>query len=67
LQKQGFSYFQAFYETLLAFKGEIITLKDGQSSLQGVCHSITQDGKLNLQLSNGQFIAIYAGEIKPYD
>lgn len=64
LQSQGFSAFLPEYEKLLAYKGQPITCHDGLQPIKGICHSITSDGKLNLELPEGKMAIISAGEIK---
>lgn len=63
LQNKGFAAFLPAYEELLAYKGQPITCHDGHKAIKGICHSVAPDGKLNLQLPNGEFIHISAGEI----
>lgn len=63
LQSKGFSAFVSAYEELLAYKGQMITCHNGLQPIKGICHSITPDGQLNLQLPDGQCVRISAGEI----
>ncbi len=64
LQTQGFEPFRFSYEQQLAFKGEMITCHDGHRNIRGICHSINQDGRLNLLLPNGEKVLLSAGEVK---
>lgn len=64
LTSKGFEPFRPFYEELLAFKGEQISCSDGIKTIQGICHSINSDGKLNLLLSDGHMKTLSAGELK---
>lgn len=64
LQEQGFKPFQATYEALLAYKGKTISSSDGVKQFTGICHSINEEGRLNLLLPSGEMIALTAGEIK---
>lgn len=64
LQKKGFEPFRLFYDELLAYKGQTITCEDGAVKLQGICHSINKEGRLNLILPSGEQKTLLAGEIK---
>lgn len=63
LQKKGFSPFQEKYTELLAYKGKTISFFDGVAQRKGICHSITPEGQLKLQLPSGELITLSAGEI----
>jgi biotin-(acetyl-CoA carboxylase) ligase len=60
---QGFKPFSARFEQHLMYKGEQITCNDGHSQRTGICHSINDDGTLNLLLPSGQTITLSSGEI----
>src|SRR5579872_5754428 len=47
LQKKGFEPFRETYESLLAFRGQTIVCENGQVKLEGICHSINNEGRLN--------------------
>jgi len=64
LQEKGFAPFHRAYEDLLAFKGAQLTCTDGIRTIQGICHSINSDGKLNLLLPDGTLTTLSAGELK---
>ncbi|MBP7074373.1 MAG: biotin--[acetyl-CoA-carboxylase] ligase [Rhabdochlamydiaceae bacterium] len=63
LQESGFAPFQKQFNELLAYKGEQITVQLPQKKIQGICESITPEGRLQLRLSDGEFLLISAGEI----
>jgi BirA family transcriptional regulator, biotin operon repressor / biotin---[acetyl-CoA-carboxylase] ligase len=63
LQTEGFKPFKQIYENLLAYKGETINFHKGNQTIQGICESITEEGKLNLRLPNGELVTLSAGEI----
>lgn len=65
LELEGFEGFQSYYNSLLAFKGNTITIKDGNRSFQGICKGASKTGKLILLLPSGKEIEIYSGEIPP--
>ncbi len=65
LELEGFESFQSYYNSLLAFKDEPITIKDGSRSFQGICKGSTKTGKLILLLPSGKEVEIYSGEIPP--
>lgn len=64
LLTNGFEPFRASYENLLAYKGESIACNDGLKMIQGICHSINADGKLNLLLPDGRVATLSSGELK---
>jgi BirA family transcriptional regulator, biotin operon repressor / biotin---[acetyl-CoA-carboxylase] ligase len=64
LHAHEFAPFVPAYEQLLAYKGQSITCHDGLHPIKGICHSITADGRLNLELPDGKIVPISAGEIK---
>ncbi|MBI2742704.1 MAG: biotin--[acetyl-CoA-carboxylase] ligase [Chlamydiales bacterium] len=63
LEKKGFSAFQEAYQARLAFAGQTITCADGMQNTRGTCHSVRDDGRLNLLLPNGSMTTVSAGEI----
>ncbi len=64
LEKEGFSPFLKEYESLLAFRGKQISCTDGLKTVEGICHSINKEGRLNVQLANGKLTTLSAGEVK---
>ena len=62
-KKNGFTPFHSEIEHLLAYKGEPIRCFDGVKEWQGICHSLTADGRLNLLLPNGQIHTLLSGDI----
>ena len=63
LEKEGFAHFQATYQDLLAFKGQVISWSDGVKALKGICHSVSEEGHLNIITSNGEMVSLHAGEL----
>ncbi len=63
LKKSGFAPFQAPFESLLAYKGQEITCRDGTQTIKGICHSITKDGRLQLLLPSGEIKLLMSGEV----
>lgn len=63
LQQQGFAPFHRRFLALLAYKEELITLHLPHKEIQGICDSITSDGKLKLRLPSGEFRTFSSGEI----
>jgi len=63
LQLRGFAPFQTRFLELLAYRGESITVHLPQEDVQGICDSITPDGRLKLRLPSGKFLTFSAGEI----
>ena len=64
LEKEGFSFFYKTYQDLLAFKGHVISWSDGVKTIKGICHSISEDGLLNIITATGETIALSSGELK---
>jgi BirA family biotin operon repressor/biotin-[acetyl-CoA-carboxylase] ligase len=62
-KKEGFTPFHNQYENLLAYKGHTIHCFDGQKEWVGVCHSITNDGQLNLYLPNKEILTLSSGDL----
>lgn len=63
LQKKGFTFFRSYYEKHLAFKGQMITVQDGNRTIQGLCHTLSPQGNLIILSSSGEQIEIYAGSV----
>ena len=63
LKKSGFEPFQVPFENILAYKGQEITCRDGTQTIKGICHAITKDGRLELQLASGEIKILMAGEV----
>ena len=63
LMKSGFAPFQVPFENLLAYKGQEISCRDGTQTIKGICHAITQDGRLELLLPTGEIKLLMAGEL----
>lgn len=63
-KKEGFTPFHSQFENLLAYKGQTIRCFDGKKEWVGICHSITNDGQLNLYLPNKEIHTILSGDIK---
>lgn len=66
LERHGFVYFQKDYEELLAYKGQLMSWSDGIRNIKGICHSISEDGKLNLIIPSGEMLSLSAGELKTF-
>ena len=64
-KKDGFTPFHSQFENLLAYKGQTIRCLDGKKEWVGICHSVTNDGQLNLYLPNKEIHTILSGDIKP--
>lgn len=60
----GFTPFHSLFENLLAHKGEQIRCFDGKKTWEGMCHSLTMDGQLNLYLPDKTMHTITSGDIK---
>lgn len=59
---EGFLPFHTFYNQHLIHKGSVISFFDGKKTQEGIFHSVTECGKLNLQLPNQLFLTYYSGE-----
>ena len=63
-KKGGFALFHSQFEKLLAYKGQMIRCFDGKKEWSGVCHSLTNDGQLNLYLPDKTIHTVLSGDIK---
>lgn len=61
--KEGFTPFHCQFENLMAYKGEPVTCYDGQKEWKGICHSLCNDGQLNIYLPNGDIKTLSSGDI----
>lgn len=62
-KKGGFEPFHHRYENLMAFKGKTIHCFDGKKEWIGICHSLSNDGQLNLLLLDHTIQTISAGDL----
>lgn len=62
--KDGFTPFYSQFENLLSYVGETIECFDGEKKWIGICHSITNEGELNLYLPNGEIKTLQSGEVQ---
>lgn len=60
---QGFAPFLCEYENLMAYIGEEICCENQGKKWVGICHSLTNDGQLNLYLPNKEIIALQAADV----
>ena len=63
LELEGFESFQAYYNSILAFKNQSISIKSDRNSILGICKGSTKEGKLLMLLPSGQEIEIFSGEL----
>jgi BirA family biotin operon repressor/biotin-[acetyl-CoA-carboxylase] ligase len=64
LRAEGFAPFYSRFDGLMALKGQTVRCFDGQKEWVGVCHSLTVDGQLNLQLPDKTMHVVRSGDIK---
>lgn len=62
-KQKGFDPFYYPFENLLAFRGETIRCFDGKKEWVGICHSLTNEGKLNLYLPDHTMVTLSAGNL----
>jgi BirA family biotin operon repressor/biotin-[acetyl-CoA-carboxylase] ligase len=62
-KKEGFTPFHSAFENLLAYKGQTIRCFDGKKTWEGICHSLTYDGQLNLYLPDKTMHTILSGDV----
>lgn len=63
-KKEGFTPFHSQFENLLAYKGETVRCFDGKKEWIGICHSLTNDGQLNLYLPDKTIHAVLSGDLR---
>lgn len=63
-KQHGFTPFHDAFEKLLAFKGQTIRCFDGKKTWEGIFHSLTEDGQLNLQLPDHTLHVISSGDVE---
>jgi BirA family biotin operon repressor/biotin-[acetyl-CoA-carboxylase] ligase len=63
-KKKGFAPFHKTFESLLALKGQTIHCFDGKTTWTGICHSLTEEGQLNLLLPDQSIRTISSGDIQ---
>ena len=66
-KREGFSPFHSQLENLLTYRGKTIRCFDGKKEWIGICHSITNDGQLNLYLPDGKMHVVFSGELLSSD
>ncbi|MBS0627087.1 MAG: biotin--[acetyl-CoA-carboxylase] ligase [Verrucomicrobia bacterium] len=64
LSSKGFAFFASFYNDRLAFKEQLIQVKDGAITRKGICKGVSPEGSLLLELSSGELIKISSGKIE---
>ena len=64
-KKEGFSPFWHQLDELLALKGRTIRCFDGENHWTGICQGISPDGRLKLELPNGELKLLASGDIEP--
>jgi len=64
-EKEGFTPFHSPFENLLAYKGQTVRCFDGKKIWTGICHSLTNEGQLNLYLPDKTIHTVLSGDVKP--
>lgn len=63
LETKGFASFHSYYTSHLISKGKQVLVKEGSSSINGLCLGITEEGKLLLELPCGTQKEICSGYV----
>ncbi len=63
-KKRGFEPFHHQFENLMALKGKTVHCFDGKKEWAGICHSLSNDGQLNLLLPDHTIRTLSAGDIR---
>lgn len=63
-QKEGFTPFHDPFQNLLLYRGEMITVETEGKKIQGILHSISVEGMLNLCLKNHEIQSISSGTLR---
>ena len=61
---QGFEPFHKTFEDLMLYKGEQITCRIADQQYEGICHSLTSSGALNLLLPSQKMMVISSADIE---
>lgn len=64
-KEAGFRPFHPFFNTRLAYRGKKVKVLEGEKEWIGICDSITLDGKLKIELENGEYYDFAAGILTP--
>ncbi len=62
-KKEGFTPFYKTFDQLLALKGQMVRCDDGKNVWVGICHSLREDGQLNLLLKDNTIHTVLSGDI----
>ncbi len=62
-KREGFAPFHSLFNSILAMKGQAVTLFDGQTTWSGICDSVTPQGELRLLLPLGQTKTFTSGDV----
>ncbi len=62
-KRSGFAPFHDQFESLMAYKGKAVRVFDGQTTWEGVCHSVTGEGQLNLLLPDHSIRTLSTGDM----
>lgn len=62
-KEKGFTPFLCEYENLMAYIGKTVICKNDQQEWIGTCHSLSNEGQLNVCLPNGELVTLSSAEI----
>ncbi|PIS00354.1 MAG: biotin--[acetyl-CoA-carboxylase] ligase [Chlamydiae bacterium CG10_big_fil_rev_8_21_14_0_10_35_9] len=62
-KERGFVPFLSQYENLMAYIGRTIICKNDGQEWEGVCHSLSNEGQLNVCLPSGEIVTLSSAEV----
>lgn len=62
-KKSGFTSFLSRFENLMAYIGQTVTCTIDSKQITGICHSLTNEGQLNIYLPNKELVTLSAAEV----
>lgn len=62
-KNNGFTSFLPKFENLMAYIGQTVTCTVDSKQITGICHSLTNEGQLNICLPNKELVTLSAAEV----
>ncbi|MGD2168859.1 MAG: biotin--[acetyl-CoA-carboxylase] ligase [Chlamydiota bacterium] len=62
-KERGFAPFLSQYENLMAYIGKTVICKNDGQEWEGTCHSLSNEGQLNVCLPSGEIVTLSSAEV----